>query len=75
MCAPLCEAVTGCRDAALMLDRIVALNLFVFATDDRSPARAAPAGPVAVAGFRQVLEAMMDDERRRQYEALAGRGG
>ena len=33
------------------------------------------AGPVAVAGFRQVLEAMMDDESRRQYEALAGRGG
>ncbi|MCP1169886.1 MarR family winged helix-turn-helix transcriptional regulator [Limimaricola litoreus] len=33
------------------------------------------AGPVAVAGFRQVLEAMMDDDSRRQYEALAGRGG
>ncbi|EYD73276.1 MarR family winged helix-turn-helix transcriptional regulator [Limimaricola hongkongensis] len=33
------------------------------------------AGPVAVAGFRQVLEAMMDEESRRQYEALAGRGG
>ncbi|MBI1417068.1 MAG: MarR family transcriptional regulator [Limimaricola sp.] len=28
------------------------------------------AGPVAVAGFRQVLEAMMDEEIRRQYEAL-----
>ncbi|MEQ8492688.1 MAG: LuxR C-terminal-related transcriptional regulator [Gammaproteobacteria bacterium] len=36
VCAPLCEAVTGRRDAALMLDRIVALNLFVFATDDRA---------------------------------------
>ena len=33
------------------------------------------AGPVAVAGFRQVLEAMMDEESRRQYEALAGKGG
>jgi DNA-binding MarR family transcriptional regulator len=28
------------------------------------------AGPAAVAGFRQVLEAMMDDEQRRQYRAL-----
>jgi DNA-binding MarR family transcriptional regulator len=28
------------------------------------------AGPVAVAGFRQVLEAMMDPEQRRQYLAL-----
>ena len=32
------------------------------------------AGPVAVAGFRQVLEAMMDDNMRRQYEALRDRG-
>lgn len=31
------------------------------------------AGPSAVAGFRQVLEAMMDDETRRQYEALRDR--
>ncbi len=31
------------------------------------------AGPVAVAGFRQVLEAMMDDDIRRQYEALTER--
>ena len=28
------------------------------------------AGPEAVAGFRQVLEAMMDDEIRRQYQGL-----
>ena len=28
------------------------------------------AGPTAVAGFRQVLEAMMDDEIRSQYNAL-----
>ena len=28
------------------------------------------AGPQAVAGFRQVLEAMMDDNLRRHYEAL-----
>ncbi len=28
------------------------------------------AGPVAVAGFRQVLEAMMDDEMRHHYMAL-----
>jgi DNA-binding MarR family transcriptional regulator len=36
------------------------------------------AGPAAVAGFRQVLEAMMDDETLPQYEALrdrADRGG
>ena len=32
------------------------------------------AGPVAVAGFRQVLEAMMDDDMRRQYDALRDRG-
>ena len=30
------------------------------------------AGPEAVAGFRQVLEAMMDDDMRRQYERLSG---
>ena len=28
------------------------------------------AGPEAVAGFRQVLEAMMDEDMRRSYEAL-----
>ncbi|WP_368185438.1 MarR family winged helix-turn-helix transcriptional regulator [Aestuariibius sp. HNIBRBA575] len=28
------------------------------------------AGPEAVAGFRQVLEAMMDEDMRRHYEAL-----
>ncbi|MFI0395725.1 MarR family winged helix-turn-helix transcriptional regulator [Paracoccus jiaweipingae] len=28
------------------------------------------AGPQAVAGFRQVLEAMMDPEMRRQYQAM-----
>ncbi len=28
------------------------------------------AGPVAVAGFRQVLEAMMDPELRRHYQAM-----
>jgi len=28
------------------------------------------AGPVAVAGFRQVLEAMMDPEQRTQYQGL-----
>ena len=28
------------------------------------------AGPQAVAGFRQVLEAMMDEDMRRHYEAL-----
>ncbi len=31
------------------------------------------AGPQAVAGFRQVLEAMMDDEIRRQYHGLKDR--
>ena len=31
------------------------------------------AGPQAVAGFRQVLEAMMDDEIRRQYNAMRER--
>lgn len=32
------------------------------------------AGPVAVAGFRQVLEAMMDPDQRRQYQALRDQG-
>lgn len=32
------------------------------------------AGPVAVAGFRQVLEAMMDPELRRQYQTLKDSG-
>jgi DNA-binding MarR family transcriptional regulator len=32
------------------------------------------AGPEAVAGFRQVLEAMMDDVMRGQYDALKDRG-
>jgi hypothetical protein len=31
------------------------------------------AGPAAVGGFRQVLEAMMDTDMRRQYEALRDR--
>ncbi|WP_136683203.1 MarR family winged helix-turn-helix transcriptional regulator [Falsirhodobacter xinxiangensis] len=32
------------------------------------------AGPVAVQGFRQVLEAMMDPEMRRQYQSLKESG-
>jgi DNA-binding MarR family transcriptional regulator len=32
------------------------------------------AGPQAVAGFRQVLEAMMDPEQRRQYQSLKDKG-
>ncbi|SLN33202.1 MarR family winged helix-turn-helix transcriptional regulator [Roseisalinus antarcticus] len=32
------------------------------------------AGPTAVTGFRQVLEAMMDEEMRPQFEALRDRG-
>ncbi|MFQ6551019.1 MarR family winged helix-turn-helix transcriptional regulator [Aestuariibius insulae] len=33
------------------------------------------AGPDAVAGFRQVLEAMMDRDLRRRYDALTEEGG
>ncbi len=40
---------------------------------DRVRAAYRTAGADAVAGFRQVLEAMMDDETRRQYEALRDR--
>ncbi|TCP60343.1 DNA-binding MarR family transcriptional regulator [Rhodovulum bhavnagarense] len=32
------------------------------------------AGPEAVAGFRQVLEAMMDPEQRRHFQRLSDRG-
>ena len=42
---------------------------------DRMRAAYRAAGPVAVAGFRQVLEAMMDDDLRRHYAALTERGG
>ena len=42
---------------------------------DRMRAAYRAAGPVAVAGFRQVLEAMMDEDMRHQYSALAERGG
>jgi DNA-binding MarR family transcriptional regulator len=37
---------------------------------DRMRAAYRAAGPDAVAGFRQVLEAMMDDDMRRRYDAL-----
>lgn len=37
---------------------------------DRMRAAYRAAGPAAVAGFRQVLEAMMDDEARHHYEAM-----
>lgn len=40
---------------------------------DRMRSAYRAAGPVAVAGFRQVLEAMMDDDMRRQYEAIKDR--
>lgn len=40
---------------------------------DRVRAAYRAAGADAVQGFRQVLEAMMDDETRRQYEALRDR--
>ncbi len=42
---------------------------------DRMRAAYRAAGPAAVAGFRQVLEAMMDDDLRRHYAALTERGG
>ena len=37
---------------------------------DRMRAAYRATGPEAVSGFRQVLEAMMDDDMRRRYEAL-----
>ena len=40
---------------------------------DRMRAAFRAAGPSAVAGFRQVLEAMMDEDMRRYYEALRDR--
>jgi DNA-binding MarR family transcriptional regulator len=40
---------------------------------DRMRSAYRAAGPVAVAGFRQVLEAMMDPDLRRQYESLKDR--
>jgi DNA-binding MarR family transcriptional regulator len=40
---------------------------------DRMRAAYRAAGPQAVAGFRQVLEAMMDDEILRQYQSLKDR--
>ncbi|GGL56024.1 MarR family winged helix-turn-helix transcriptional regulator [Wenxinia marina] len=40
---------------------------------DRMRAAYRAAGPAAVAGFRQVLEAMMDEDMRRHYLALRDR--
>ena len=40
---------------------------------DRMRAAYRAAGPAAVAGFRQVLEAMMDEETRHHYEAMKDR--
>lgn len=40
---------------------------------DRMRAAYRAAGPEAVAGFRQVLEAMMDTEARQHYEAMKDR--
>ena len=41
---------------------------------DRMRAAYRAAGPAAVAGFRQVLEAMMDEDMRRQFDAMRDRG-
>ncbi len=41
---------------------------------DRMRAAYRAAGPAAVAGFRQVLEAMMDEDLRRHYQALKDGG-
>ncbi|WP_377513208.1 MarR family winged helix-turn-helix transcriptional regulator [Octadecabacter sp. R77987] len=41
---------------------------------DRMRAAYRAAGPTAVAGFRQVLEAMMDEDMRRQFDAMRDRG-
>lgn len=78
--AGLVEARVGRRDRRerhLYLTREGAALERELSDAQRERMRAAyrTAGPVAVAGFRQVLEAMMDEESRRQYEALAGRGG
>ena len=40
---------------------------------DRMRAAYRSAGPEAVAGFRQVLEAMMNEDARRHYEAMKDR--
>lgn len=40
---------------------------------DRMRAAYRAAGPAAVVGFRQVLEAMMDEETRHHYEAMKDR--
>lgn len=40
---------------------------------DRMRSAYRTAGPEAVAGFRQVLEAMMDDDMRRAYETMKDR--
>ena len=56
-------------DAGAVLERALS-----DAQRDRMRMAYRKAGPVAVAGFRQVLEAMMDEDMRRQYEALRDRG-
>ena len=56
-------------DAGAVLERSLS-----DAQRDRMRVAYRKAGPAAVAGFRQVLEAMMDEDMRRQYEALRDRG-
>jgi len=41
---------------------------------DRMRAAYRAAGPAAVVGFRQVLEAMMDEDMRRQFDGMRDRG-
>ena len=58
------------RHLYLTADGAVLERALSDAQRDRMRAAYRAAGPAAVAGFRQVLEAMMDDETRHHYEAM-----
>ena len=56
-------------DTGLVLERQLS-----DAQRDRMRSAYRSVGPAAVQGFRQVLEAMMDDDMRRHYESLKDKG-
>ena len=75
----LVESKIGTRDKRerhLFLTEVGEALEHELSTAQRNRMRAAfrQAGPDAVAGFRQVLEAMMDDDLRRHFGALKDRG-
>ncbi len=62
------------RHLTLTEDGVALERMLSDAQRDRMRLAYKSAGPAAVTGFRQVLEAMMDDTMRSQYDALKDQG-